>query len=84
MLHVRGLDQRTVPVLPDNGEHLFELVTSSLVYYVFADQEGQCWESALKLALRPVQGTKLDTTDTTGKNKLCFFFTFLEIIPNLR
>ncbi|XP_057202139.1 protein kinase D4 isoform X2 [Triplophysa rosa] len=69
VLHVRGLDQLTVPVLPDNGEHSFELVTSSLVYCVFADQEGPCWESALKLALRPVQGTKLDTTDTTGQGQ---------------
>lgn len=69
MLHVRGSGQLTVPVLPDNDEHSFELVTSALVYCVSAEQEGPCWESALKLALRPVQGTTLDTTDATGNEK---------------
>ncbi|XP_055051364.2 protein kinase D4 [Misgurnus anguillicaudatus] len=66
VLQIRGPGQLTVPVLPGNAGHSFELVTSSLVYCVFADQEGPSWESALKLALRPVQGTTGDITITKG------------------
>ncbi|XP_051574626.1 protein kinase D4 isoform X2 [Myxocyprinus asiaticus] len=65
VLQVRGPGQLTMPVLPDNSKHSFELVTGTLVYCVFADEEGPSWESALKLALRPVQGTTMDMTDAT-------------------
>uniref|UniRef100_A0A8C2E855 protein kinase C n=1 Tax=Cyprinus carpio TaxID=7962 RepID=A0A8C2E855_CYPCA len=59
VLQVRGPAQLTVPVLPGNSAHSFELVTVSLVYCVFADQDGPSWESALNQALRPVQGTDI-------------------------
>uniref|UniRef100_A0A671N9X0 protein kinase C n=1 Tax=Sinocyclocheilus anshuiensis TaxID=1608454 RepID=A0A671N9X0_9TELE len=58
VLQVRGSAQLTIPVLPGNSAHSFELVTGSLVYCVFADQDGPSWESALDQALRPVQGTR--------------------------
>uniref|UniRef100_A0A672KFC6 Serine/threonine-protein kinase D3-like n=1 Tax=Sinocyclocheilus grahami TaxID=75366 RepID=A0A672KFC6_SINGR len=54
VLQVRGSAQLTIPVLPGNS-----LVTGSLVYCVFADQDGPSWESALDQALRPVQGTDI-------------------------
>ncbi|XP_077083666.1 protein kinase D4 isoform X1 [Siphateles boraxobius] len=69
VLQVRGPAQLTVPVLPGNSKHSFELLTSSLVYCVFADQDGPSWDSALKLALRPVQGTACETTDATGEGE---------------
>ncbi|KAK9972346.1 hypothetical protein ABG768_025661 [Culter alburnus] len=69
VLQVRGPAQLTVPVLPGNSAHSFELLTGSLVYCVFADQEGPSWESALNLALRPVQGTACESTDATADGK---------------
>uniref|UniRef100_A0A8C1X2X3 protein kinase C n=1 Tax=Cyprinus carpio TaxID=7962 RepID=A0A8C1X2X3_CYPCA len=69
VLQVRGPAQLTVPVLPGNSAHSFELVTVSLVYCVFADQDGASWESALDQALRPVQGTVCPTTNNTGDGK---------------
>ncbi|XP_016393557.1 serine/threonine-protein kinase D1-like [Sinocyclocheilus rhinocerous] len=69
VLQVRGPAQLTIPVLPGNSAHSFELVTGSLVYCVFADQDGPSWESALDQALRPVQGTVCHTTNNTGDGK---------------
>uniref|UniRef100_A0A673NDK4 Serine/threonine-protein kinase D3-like n=1 Tax=Sinocyclocheilus rhinocerous TaxID=307959 RepID=A0A673NDK4_9TELE len=69
VLQVRGSAQLTIPVLPGNSAHSFELVTGSLVYCVFADQDGPSWESALDQALRPVQGTVCHTTNNTGDGK---------------
>uniref|UniRef100_A0A671RGM2 Serine/threonine-protein kinase D3-like n=1 Tax=Sinocyclocheilus anshuiensis TaxID=1608454 RepID=A0A671RGM2_9TELE len=69
VLQVRGPAQLAIPVLPGNSAHSFELVTGSLVYCVFADQDGPSWESALDQALRPVQGTVCHTTNNTGDGK---------------
>uniref|UniRef100_A0A8C1X321 Protein kinase D4 n=1 Tax=Cyprinus carpio TaxID=7962 RepID=A0A8C1X321_CYPCA len=69
VLQVRGPAQLTVPVLSGNSAHSFELVTVSLVYCVFADQDGPSWESALNQALRPVQGTVCHSTNNTGDGK---------------
>ncbi|XP_026117868.1 serine/threonine-protein kinase D3-like [Carassius auratus] len=69
VLQVRGPAQLTVPVLTGNSSHSFELVTVSLVYCVFADQDGPSWESALGQALRPVQGSVCQTTNDTGDGK---------------
>ncbi|XP_052003223.1 protein kinase D4 isoform X2 [Xyrauchen texanus] len=71
VLQVRGPGQLTMAVVPDNSKHSFELVTGTLVYCVFADEEGPSWESALKLALRPLQGTAMDMTDATGDGTNC-------------
>ncbi|XP_050972139.1 serine/threonine-protein kinase D3 isoform X1 [Labeo rohita] len=69
VLQVRGPAQLTVPVLQGNSAHSFELVTGSLVYCVFADQDSPSWESALSQALRPVQGTVCHMTNNTGDGK---------------
>uniref|UniRef100_A0A4W4FX68 Protein kinase C n=1 Tax=Electrophorus electricus TaxID=8005 RepID=A0A4W4FX68_ELEEL len=56
VLLVRGPDQMTLSQLPGDDSHSFELVTSSLVYCVFADKEGAAWESAIRQALMPLPG----------------------------
>ncbi|NP_001170925.1 protein kinase D4 isoform X2 [Danio rerio] len=62
VLQVRGADQIS-------GDHSLELQTGSLVYCVFAEQDGPAWESALKLALRPVQGSTAEDSEENGDEK---------------
>ncbi|MCI4377142.1 hypothetical protein PGIGA_G00200310 [Pangasianodon gigas] len=61
VLQVRGSSQLTVPVQSDGAGHSFELLTSSVVFCVFANTEGAAWESAIKLALMPLQSVDLST-----------------------
>ncbi|XP_027033993.1 serine/threonine-protein kinase D3-like [Tachysurus fulvidraco] len=62
VLQVRGSSQLTVPAQPDDTCHTFELLTSSVVYCVFSNTEGEAWESAIRLALMPLQSVGLNTT----------------------
>lgn len=54
MLQVRGPAQLSVPLLPGNSAHSFEVVTGTLVYCVSAGRDGQAWETAVRQALMPV------------------------------
>uniref|UniRef100_A0A3Q3BBX7 protein kinase C n=1 Tax=Kryptolebias marmoratus TaxID=37003 RepID=A0A3Q3BBX7_KRYMA len=53
VLQVRGPSQLSVPPLPGNDSHSFELVTASLVVCVQAGADGAAWESAICQALMP-------------------------------
>lgn len=66
MLQVQGSSQLTVPVQSDDAGHTFELLTSSVVYYVFANTEGAAWESAIRLALMPLQSIGLSEPGPEG------------------
>ncbi|XP_076829063.1 protein kinase D4 [Brachyhypopomus gauderio] len=69
VLLVRGPGQLVLPLLPGDDSHSFELVTSSVVYCVFADKEGPVWESAIRLALMPLQSSghmKRESSDNRG------------------
>lgn len=57
VLQVLGPSQLTVSIQSDDPGHSFELLTSSVVYFVFASTEGGAWESAIRLALMPLQST---------------------------
>lgn len=57
VLQVRGPAQLSVPLSPGNSSHSFEVVTASLVYCVVAGEDGPAWESAVRQALMPVQGS---------------------------
>ncbi|XP_051284862.1 serine/threonine-protein kinase D3 isoform X1 [Dicentrarchus labrax] len=57
VLQVRGPSQLSVPLLPGNCAHSFEVVTASLVYCVVAGENGPAWESAIRQALMPVQSS---------------------------
>lgn len=57
VLQVRGPAQLSVPSLPGNSAHSFEVVTASLVYCVVAGESGPAWESAIRQALMPVQSS---------------------------
>uniref|UniRef100_A0A671VGI5 protein kinase C n=1 Tax=Sparus aurata TaxID=8175 RepID=A0A671VGI5_SPAAU len=57
VLQVRGPAQLSVPLSPGNSSHSFEVVTASLVYCVVAGEDGPSWESAVRQALMPVQGS---------------------------
>lgn len=57
VLQVRGPAQLSVPLSPGNSSHSFEVVTASLVYCVVAGVDGPAWESAVRQALMPVQGS---------------------------
>ncbi|XP_060775879.1 serine/threonine-protein kinase D1-like [Neoarius graeffei] len=61
VLQVRGSSQLTVTVQSDDAGHSFELLTSFVVYCVFANTEGAAWESAIRLALMPLQSIGLST-----------------------
>ncbi|XP_062849449.1 protein kinase D4 [Trichomycterus rosablanca] len=65
VLQVRVPAQMTAPVQPDDSGCSFELVTSSLIYCVFAGTEGPAWESAIRLALMPLQSSTHSTTEQT-------------------
>uniref|UniRef100_A0A673VSY9 Protein kinase D4 n=1 Tax=Salmo trutta TaxID=8032 RepID=A0A673VSY9_SALTR len=54
VLQVRGPAQLSVPLLPGNSAHSFEVVTGTLVYCVLAGRDGQAWETAVRQALMPV------------------------------
>ncbi|KAJ8405396.1 hypothetical protein AAFF_G00318690 [Aldrovandia affinis] len=58
VLQVRGVGQLSVPTVPGNRTHSFELVTGALVYCVLAEREGQAWEAAIRQALMPVQSSR--------------------------
>uniref|UniRef100_A0AAY5ERN4 protein kinase C n=1 Tax=Electrophorus electricus TaxID=8005 RepID=A0AAY5ERN4_ELEEL len=70
VLLVRGPDQMTLSQLPGDDSHSFELVTSSLVYCVFADKEGAAWESAIRQALMPLPGR-----GHTRGDSVCLFWS---------
>ncbi|KAK2862969.1 hypothetical protein Q5P01_002502 [Channa striata] len=57
VLQVRGSTQLSVPLLPGNTPHSFEVETASLVYCVTAGDEGAFWERAIRQALMPLQGS---------------------------
>ncbi|XP_067379494.1 protein kinase D4 isoform X1 [Channa argus] len=57
VLQVRGPTQLSMPLLPGNAPHSFEVETASLVYCVVAGDEGPLWERAIRQALMPVQDT---------------------------
>ncbi|XP_044040941.1 protein kinase D4 isoform X1 [Siniperca chuatsi] len=57
VLQVRGPAQLSVPSLPGNSAHSFEVVTATLVYCVVAGETGPAWESAIRQALMPVQSS---------------------------
>lgn len=57
MLRVRGPAQLSVPPLPSNSAHSFEVVTASLVYCVVAGEDGPAWEGAVRQALMPVHSS---------------------------
>ncbi|XP_028984067.1 protein kinase D4 isoform X1 [Betta splendens] len=56
VLEVRGSGQLSVSTLPGNKAHWFEMVTAVLVYCV-AGEDAAEWESAVRQALMPVQGS---------------------------
>ncbi|XP_037832332.1 protein kinase D4 isoform X2 [Kryptolebias marmoratus] len=58
VLQVRGPSQLSVPPLPGNDSHSFELVTASLVVCVQAGADGAAWESAICQALMPVPSSR--------------------------
>ncbi|KAM9335548.1 protein kinase D4 [Symphorus nematophorus] len=58
VLQVRGRAQLSVPLLPGNSAHSFEVVTASLVYCVVAGEDGPAWESAIRQALMPVESSR--------------------------
>ncbi|XP_070710894.1 protein kinase D4 [Pempheris klunzingeri] len=58
VLQVRGPAQLSVPSLPGNKAHSFEVATASLVYCVEAGEDGPAWESAVHQALMPVQSSR--------------------------
>uniref|UniRef100_A0A4W5RNP0 protein kinase C n=1 Tax=Hucho hucho TaxID=62062 RepID=A0A4W5RNP0_9TELE len=60
VLQVRGPAQLSCPLLPDNSAHSFEVVTGTLVYCVLAGRDGQAWETAVRQALMPIQGSGQD------------------------
>ncbi|KAI5629057.1 hypothetical protein C0J50_8209, partial [Silurus asotus] len=66
VLNVQGSSQLSVPVQPDDTGHSFEILTSSVVYCVFANTEGAAWESAIRLALMPLQSVCIDTSRPPG------------------
>uniref|UniRef100_A0A3Q3M7G3 non-specific serine/threonine protein kinase n=1 Tax=Mastacembelus armatus TaxID=205130 RepID=A0A3Q3M7G3_9TELE len=55
VLRIRGPAQLSMPSLPGNSSHSFEVVTASLVYCVVAGEDGPVWEDAIRQALMPVQ-----------------------------
>ncbi|XP_045078326.1 serine/threonine-protein kinase D3 [Coregonus clupeaformis] len=57
VLQVLGPAQLSVPLLPGNSAHSFEVVTGTLVYCVLAGSDGQAWETALRQALMPLQNS---------------------------
>ncbi|XP_034533118.1 protein kinase D4 [Notolabrus celidotus] len=58
VLLVRGPAHLSMPSLPGNSVHSFEVVTSSLVYCVEAGESGMAWASAIRQALRPVESSR--------------------------
>uniref|UniRef100_A0A8C8E0D6 Protein kinase D4 n=1 Tax=Oryzias sinensis TaxID=183150 RepID=A0A8C8E0D6_9TELE len=58
VLQVRGPSHLSVPVLPGDQGHSFELLTASLVFCVQAGVEAASWESAICQALMPMQNSK--------------------------
>ncbi|KAM9827413.1 protein kinase D4 [Neosynchiropus ocellatus] len=56
VLQVRGPNQLTVPSLPGDRTHSFEVLTLSLVYCVSAGTDGPAWERALRQAMMPMGG----------------------------
>lgn len=68
VLQVRGPAQLSVPLSPGNSSHSFEVVTASLVYCVVAGEDGPSWESAVRQALMPVQGSGGQGEEKQGKD----------------
>ncbi|XP_028284870.1 protein kinase D4 isoform X1 [Parambassis ranga] len=69
VLRVQGPAHLSVPSLPGNSAHSFELVTASLVYCVEAGQEGLAWESAIRQALMPVHSSPGCSEEEQGKGR---------------
>ncbi|KAI4901141.1 hypothetical protein NFI96_030382, partial [Prochilodus magdalenae] len=76
VLQVRGPGQLTVPVMPADSSHSFELVTSSLVYCVFADAEGPVWEATIRLALMPLEGSAPTRAESSGSDVSALYQIF--------
>uniref|UniRef100_UPI0037E869DB protein kinase D4 isoform X1 n=1 Tax=Semicossyphus pulcher TaxID=241346 RepID=UPI0037E869DB len=57
VLQVRGPAQLSMPSLPGNSPHSFEVVTASLVYCVQAGESGPAWAGSIRQALMPVQSS---------------------------
>ncbi|MEQ2171755.1 hypothetical protein GOODEAATRI_014011 [Goodea atripinnis] len=57
VLQVRGPAMLSVPPLPGNEVHSFELVTASLVFCVQAGDDAAAWESSIFQALMPLQSS---------------------------
>ncbi|XP_053199492.1 serine/threonine-protein kinase D3-like [Scomber japonicus] len=68
VLQVRGPAQLSVPLLPGNCSHSFEVVTASLVYCVTASENGPAWESAIRQALMPVHSDRGHGEDSRGRD----------------
>lgn len=81
VLQVLGSSQLTVPVQLDDAGHSFELLTSSVVYCVFANTEGAAWESAIRLALMPLQSIGISTAGLAGHIHTHHLYKFIPDIP---
>lgn len=66
VLEIRGSAQLSVPMLPGNSPHSFEVVTASLVYCV-AGEDGPVWESAIRQALMPMQSSRGHIEEDQGE-----------------
>ncbi|XP_053716036.1 protein kinase D4 [Synchiropus splendidus] len=69
VLQVRGPTQLTVPSLPGDRTHSFEVLTLSLVYCVTAGADGPAWESALRQAMMPMGSRDPQGVDASGETK---------------
>ncbi|CAK6976561.1 serine/threonine-protein kinase D3-like [Scomber scombrus] len=68
VLQVRGPAQLSVPLLPGNCSHSFEVVTASLVYCVTAGENGPAWEIAIRQALMPVHSDRGHGEESRGRD----------------
>ncbi|XP_026171867.1 protein kinase D4 isoform X2 [Mastacembelus armatus] len=68
VLRIRGPAQLSMPSLPGNSSHSFEVVTASLVYCVVAGEDGPVWEDAIRQALMPVQSGTGRSEENQGKH----------------
>ncbi|XP_041842584.1 protein kinase D4 isoform X2 [Melanotaenia boesemani] len=69
VLQIRGPTQLSVPSLPVDDAHSFELVTASLVFCVQAGAEGPAWESAICQALMPLQSSRGASEDHQDRHQ---------------
>ena len=69
VLQVQGPNQLTVPVLPGESAHSFEVVTAQLVYCVVVQsgEDGLDWKSAIRQGLMPVEGSGGPSKENQGE-----------------